>query len=277
MYEMEGPRPVSRRRPADFSASFAPLDHLPGPATLPVFRSPRSPAGLGLPRAGWPGNSPSPDDSGFPPKSSDSRSFPRRGSELSFRQMTRGFPQGQEAQVFPSPRWLRAFFSPHSSGFPLRQLARSFPFAGGSGVSPFAGWRRDLPWPEASELPSAGWPGVSPAPGGSEFPLRRWRRASPCPKARICPLPWLGVSPLPVARGFPSAGYCPGGRRISTPVAVAAQGVWASNFKILWPSTSHPQLTPGCPPRQDLLHRILHRMIHRRVPTGRWAGQPSAG
>lgn len=49
MYEMQRPRPVSRCRPADFSASFAPLDHLPGPATLPVFQLPSSPAGFGTP------------------------------------------------------------------------------------------------------------------------------------------------------------------------------------------------------------------------------------
>src|SRR5579863_6523396 len=39
MYEMQGPRPVSRHRPADFSASFAPLNHLPGPGTHPAARS----------------------------------------------------------------------------------------------------------------------------------------------------------------------------------------------------------------------------------------------
>ena len=39
MYEIQGPRPVSRHVPADFSASFAPLNHLPGPGTLPVLRS----------------------------------------------------------------------------------------------------------------------------------------------------------------------------------------------------------------------------------------------
>jgi len=76
--------------------------------------------------------------------------------------MTRGFPQSQEAQVFPSPRWLRAFFSPHSSGFPLRQLTRSFLFAGWLGGFPPCRWRRALPWPEASELPIAGGPGFPP-------------------------------------------------------------------------------------------------------------------
>ena len=234
MYEMQRPRPVVRSRPADFSASFAPLDHLPGPATLPVVRLPRSPAGFGTPPSRVARELPFAADFGFPQCQATPSSSRANGSELSFRHMTRGFPQGQEAQVFPSPRWLRAFFSPHSSGFPLRQLAQSFPFAGGSGVSPFAGWRRALPWPEASKLPIAGWPGVSPEPGGSEFPPRRWRRARPCPKARICPLPggsgfppnrWLGVSPF--------AGHRPGGRRISTPVGGTAQGVSGSNFKIL--------------------------------------------
>jgi len=188
---------------------------------------------LGLPRPGGPGITLR-RRLRVSPMSSDSKYFPCQRLRAFFRHMTRGFPQGQGAQVFPSPRWLRAFFSPHSSGFPLRQLAQSFPFAGGSGVSPFAGWRRAVPWPEASKLPIAGWPGVSPAPGGSEFPLRRWRRAPPCPKARICPLPggsgfppnrWLGVSPF--------AGHRPGGRRISTPVGGTAQGVSGSNFKIL--------------------------------------------
>jgi len=161
MYEMQRPRPVSRRRPADFSASFAPLDHLPGPATLPVVRSPRSPAGLGLPRAGWPGNYPSPKALSFP-KAKRLQAFPAPWLRAFFSPRDRGFPQGQATHVFPSPRWLRAFFSPHSSGFPLRQLTRSFPFAGWLGGFPPCRWRRALPWPEASELPIAGGPGFPP-------------------------------------------------------------------------------------------------------------------
>ena len=66
MYEMEGPRAVSRHRPADFSASFAPLNHLPGPGTLPVFRSTGAPGGSGLP-APWLGLSSLPTSPGFPP------------------------------------------------------------------------------------------------------------------------------------------------------------------------------------------------------------------
>ena len=118
MYEMQRPRPVLRSRPADFSASFAPLDHLPGPATLPVVRLPRSPAGFGTPPGRVARELPfakdsefpqspavpsisramaqsflSPHDPGFPPRPSDS-SFPfaEGGSELSFRRMARGFP-----------------------------------------------------------------------------------------------------------------------------------------------------------------------------------------
>jgi len=68
MYEMEGPRPASRHRPADFSASFAPLDHLPGQQPRQCSGCPDHRLALGLPRAGWPGNSPSPNDLGFPPK-----------------------------------------------------------------------------------------------------------------------------------------------------------------------------------------------------------------
>src|SRR5262245_13788758 len=89
------------------------------------------------------------------------------------------------------------------------------------------------------------------------FPRAGWLRVSSSPTAPGFSLPegpdlpfagWLGVSPLPVARGFPFAGYRPGGRRISTPIGGTAQGVPGSNFKILWPSTSHPQLTPSSPP-----------------------------
>jgi hypothetical protein len=102
MYEMEGPRPASRHRPADFSASFAPLDHLPGPGTLPVLRSTGSPGGLGgLPapvaRAFLFANEP-----GFPPSRVAPSISLTGGSGLSFHQMT-GVSPGQKDQVFPSP------------------------------------------------------------------------------------------------------------------------------------------------------------------------------
>jgi hypothetical protein len=118
MYEMQGPRPVSRHRPADFSASFAPFDHLPGPGTLPVLRSTRSPGGSGTPRAAAQGfliaNKP-----GFPPsRVAPSTSF-AGGSELSFRPMT-GVSPKPKAQVFPSPG---------GSGLSFPHATQSFPFA----------------------------------------------------------------------------------------------------------------------------------------------------
>jgi len=239
---------------------------------------------LGLPRAGWPGNYPSPKTLSFP-KAQRFQVFPVPWLRAFFRRMTRGFPQGQATQVFPSPRvaqsflfaaWLGVSPPPVSSKFSLCRWrrtppgpkARICPLPGGAGL--FLGQRpRNYPLPVARGFPRAGWLGVSSSPvaPGSSLP-----EDTDLPFAG-----WLGVSPLPVARGFPFAGYRPGGRRISTPIAGTAQGVSGSNFKILWPSTSHPQLTPGCPPRRDFLHRTLHRTIHRRVLTGRGAGQPSAG
>jgi hypothetical protein len=144
MYEMQRPRPISRHRPADFSASFAPFDHLPGPGTLPVFRSTGSPGGSGTPRAAAQAfliaNGP-----GFPPSQVAPSSSFTGGSELPFRPMTGvspkpkaqsipfrrvapGFLSRIRLGVSPPPqpeksslcRWLRAFFSTKNSGFPLR-------------------------------------------------------------------------------------------------------------------------------------------------------------
>jgi len=161
---------------------------------------------LGLPRPGGPGITLR-RRLRVSPMSSDSKYFPCQRLRAFFRHMTRGFPQGQGAQVFPSPRWLRAFFSPHSSGFPLRQLAQSFPFAGGSGVSPFAGWRRALPWPEASKLPNADGPGFPPRrvaqsflfAGGAGLLLARRPGFALCRVARGFPLTGgSGFPPSPV-------------------------------------------------------------------------------
>ena len=205
MYEMQRPRPVSRCRPADFSASFAPLDHLPGPATLPVFQLPGSPAGLGLPRAGWPGNYPSP--------------------------MTLSFPKAQRLQVFPAP-WLRAFFSPHDPGFPPRpsgssfpfaEVAQSFLFAAWLGVSPppvsskfsLCRWRQTPPCPKARTCPLPGGAGLflgqrprnHPLPGGPGFPPRRVARSFLLAGgAGLVLARRPGFALCRVARGFPLTG-----------------------------------------------------------------------
>src|SRR5439155_24922805 len=98
-------------------------------------------------------------------------------------------------------------------------------------------------------FPETRGPRVCPIPGGPGFPPHRWRGVSPSPWRRTPPLPegpelsfagWLGVSPSPVT--------VPGGEEIFTPIARAAQEVSGSSFKILWPSTSHPQLTPRLSP-----------------------------
>src|SRR6516164_9341640 len=103
MYEMQRPRPVLRSRPADFSASFAPLDHLPGPATLPVVRLPRSPAGFGTP--------------------------PGRVAREVLVTKDFEFPQSPAAPSI-SRAVAQSFLSPHDPGFPPRPSDSSFPFAG---------------------------------------------------------------------------------------------------------------------------------------------------
>jgi hypothetical protein len=119
MYEMEGPRPVSRHVPADFSASFAPLDHLPGPGTLPVLRSTGSPGGSGLPRAVARAvlfaNEP-----GVAPKPGGAEYFLSRWLRAFLHQMT-GVSPKPKGSSFPFAGWLRAFFSSRNSGFPLRR------------------------------------------------------------------------------------------------------------------------------------------------------------
>ena len=84
MYEMEGPRPASRHVPADFSASFVPLDHLPGPGTLPVFRSrPDHRVARGLP-APWLKDFLFANEPGFPPSRVAPSTSSASGSGLSF-------------------------------------------------------------------------------------------------------------------------------------------------------------------------------------------------
>src|SRR6266705_2802554 len=189
-------------------------------------------------------------------------SFPfADGSELSSPHITRGFPSATCLEVFPSPVaqgfLLRAQLGvsppPHALKFSLSRVARVSPLR----VFPFPpapGFPRDQ---RPQSLPNTGWSGVSPAPVARSFPLAVAPDFSLPEGPELSFAGWLGVSPSPVT--------VPGGEEISTPIARAAQEVSGSNFKILWPSTSHPQLTPGCPPRRAFLHRILHRPVHRRT------------
>ena len=119
MYEMEGPRPVSRHRPADFSASFAPLDHRPGPGTLPGAPVDRIAGWLRAPRAVAQAflfaNRP-----GVSPKPGGAKHDPRRWLRAFFCQLT-GVSPKPKGSSFPFAGWLRAFFSSRNSGFPLRR------------------------------------------------------------------------------------------------------------------------------------------------------------
>jgi hypothetical protein len=234
------------------------------------------------------------------------------GSGFPLCQQARGCPQAGWRRLFPRA-WRRAFLWPKGRGFPqakwlkfsLHRVAQSFLLRTQLGVSPpprelkfsLCRWHRAfprargprgcpipggsglLPGPEAPESAHCRGAGLSPRPEAPKPAHCRWPGVSSVPLAPDFSLPegpefsfarWLRVSPSPVT--------VPGGERISTPIARTAQGVPASNFKILCPSTSHPQLTVGCPPRQAFLHRVLHRVIHRRVPAGaQKMDQPRAG
>ena len=230
MYEMEGPRPVSRHVPADFSASFAPLDHLPGPGTLPVLRSRPGhrvargfpapwlrlsslPTSRGFPQARWRRVFPQPVAQGFPLPID--RGFPQaKRLKPSLRRVAQGFLLITQLGVSPPPHNLkfslrlrrRAFFSVRDSGFPLRHIPRSSPCATGPRFPlagfPLARWHRAFPEAEGPRVcPIPGWPGVSPAPVAWSFLLAGGAGLLLARKP--------GVVLCRVARGFPFAGYRP--------------------------------------------------------------------
>jgi hypothetical protein len=233
MYEMEGPRLVSRRRPADCSASIAPLDHLPGPVAWPAFRSPETPVAQGSPSRGGseflrrsPGVAPKataeslfagwvrvfslPKARGCPSADGSSSSSPG-GSGCRPWPVTRGFTLCRVARVSSCQRpavipcrWLR--------GFPRRRVARGRPLAGGSGCPCAEGPRSSLAGGSGPPVPVArnALCRVAPNPplatargcpltGDLEFPLRRWPGVSPWPGGSGFPLRLL---PFPVVRKF---------------------------------------------------------------------------
>ena len=240
--QSRGAVPPISQRPLRRSTTFR------GQQPCPWSGCPDHRLALGLPRAGWPGNYPSPKDFEFP-------------QSLAAPSISRAVAQSFLFAAWPgvSPKVKRLKFS-------LRRVAQSFLFAAWLGVSPppvsskfsLCRWRRTPPCPKARICPLPGGAGLflgqrprnHPLPVARGFPRTGWLGVSSSPTAPGSSWPegpdlpfagWLGVSPLPVARGFPFAGYRPGGRRISTPIAGTAQGVSGSDFKILWPSTSHPQ------------------------------------
>jgi len=177
MYEMEGPRPVSRHRPADFSASFAPFNHLPGPGTHPVARS--------RPDHRWLGSSPC-RGSGFPlcrpagvsPKPGGAKYFLSRWRRAFLLPYNRGFPQAEWPQVFPSP------------------VAQSILLITQLGVSPPPYKLKFALCRVVPGFPRGQRPQCLPNTAGAGLP--RDQRPQSVPITR-----WFGVSPAPVVPGFP--------------------------------------------------------------------------
>src|SRR5215472_1768932 len=245
----------------------------PGVAPVPTPQSSSSPVAQSAASGRWPEVSPSPGGSGLPralrPEVSPCRVAPRPLKPVDLRCPVAGWlrvspgrrPEVSRCRVAPD------LPEPEARGFPLPGGSES-PQAGGLRC-PVAGWLRVSPGrrPEVSRCrvargcPLAGWRRVSSvpvAPGRpwarepKNFPVAGWLRKSSYQWREALPLPGgSGVSPFASGLGFPL-------RRLPFPVVKkflrlfvrGAQEVCASNFKILWPSTSHPQLTPGCPPRQ---------------------------
>ena len=260
MYEMEGPRPVSRHRPADFSASIAPLDYLPGPGTLPsVPVATGSPGGSGSPRRG--SGLALCQQAGVSPKPAGARYFPHRVAQGFLSPINRGFPKPKGSR-FPFADRLRAFFSARDSGLPLRHSLKSLPFAGWlrgspSRVSPFAGWHQAFPEARGPKVSrDTGWSGVSPAPLARSFLLAG--SAGPL-------LAEARSFPLPGGSGFPFAGSRPWwygnfyAHRASRTRGFGQQ--FQDSLAVHKPSTVNPQLSPAT----------------GRFSTGYSTGDPQAG
>ena len=189
MYEMQRPRPVSRHRPADCSASFAPLDRLPGAVTLTGAPVARITSGSGVPLAGWVRVFSLPTARGCP-RADAAKFLFAGGSECRLWPVARGFPYagwlGVSSHLRPEVSPCRV--APDLSGPEGPQM----PVAGGSGLTPRQ-WRR------VSSVPTAPVPPLRPRARGNshcrvapESPLTSGQRPFLC---RVAP----GFPPLPVA------------------------------------------------------------------------------
>ena len=233
MYEMQRPRPVSRHRPADCSASFAPLDRLPGAVTLTGAPVARITSGSGVPLAGWVRVFSLPTARGCP-RAGAAKFLFAGGSECRLWPVARGFPfagwLGASSHLRPEISPCRVAPGPPrpvARGFPLpvapdlsgpegpqmprcrvapsppRPMAQGFPLPGGSG---FLRARRPA---DTRCRVARGWP----LAGGPEFPLCRRLRVSLAPAGarkshcRVAPESPLASGQRPflcrVAPGFP--------------------------------------------------------------------------
>ena len=141
MYEMEGPRLVSRHVPADCSASFAPFDRT-GPSSLRCSGRPDR-RWLGVALAGWlrgfftadPGVAPA----------ATAQSLLAGGSE---------FSPSPRARVAPRPRF----------GVPPRRVAQDAAPGQKPGTAPAPVAQGSGPGQRPRTFPRAGWLGVSSCP-----------------------------------------------------------------------------------------------------------------
>ena len=171
MYEMEGPRLVSRHRPADFSASFAPLDRLPGPLTHPGLRLPASqvakdfplPGGDEFLRTGGPG---------LPPRSR--REFP-------LRRVAQGAASGRDQEPCPLPGGFGCRPLAVTKSLARCLVARGARVLTGPGAAPCR-WPRGCPRSRVAQaVPSPLAAGLPPQPRGAGSPLAGGFGASPGP------------------------------------------------------------------------------------------------
>jgi hypothetical protein len=224
MYEMEGPRPVSRRRPADFSASLRRSTTYQGQERSQRSGRPDHRVARGSPRRRLRLSS-LPTSPGFPPSRAAPTISSAGGSELSFHQMT-GVSPKSKGSSFPFADGSELSSPYVTRGFPSAIYLEVFPFAGGPGPSshhatrgfPSAAQPEVFPAPVAQGFlrhhvargfPSAAQPEVFPAPGGPElssphvargFPSAMYLEVFPAPVARGSP---CGFPPCRVAPGFP--------------------------------------------------------------------------
>jgi hypothetical protein len=177
MYEMEGPRLVARRRPADCSASIAPLDRLPGPEPNRCSGCPDHQR-LRNPRAGWLRVFSFADGPGLPPC---------RQRRVPLCRVAQSAASGQRPGAFPFAGWL---------GVSSYQWPEVAPCRGSR--SPQTQGARGIPLPVA--------PG-HPKPKGPRYPVAGVVPGLPAPVARRCPVPGgPGLPPRRVAESFLFAG-----------------------------------------------------------------------
>ena len=145
-------------------------------------------------------------------------------------------------------------------------------FAGCPAIPPVWPERsRRLPGGSAGVQQSCQFPGISAGHPGNPVSFHPARPGDP---------PNPPVTRLIRRPGFPPAAPLPAVEEFLRPPGRGAQEVPASNFKILWPSTSHqqarcryPPLSPACPPHPP---QQCPQAAHSH-PAGNWTAGTATG